>query len=165
MLKVLDRAYLDLTTSIGRGIIAFLSAMAEDERQRIVARANGGRQIARARGVKFGLSKPPSDFYLLVSRQLRLAELCTEPVFAMADFGKPHRLLTSERNLDVDPPHSLRQSRLIGKARCSMNNAPPYKARGAQRVHGGGSAFRPTTGRCPSFPHTHAYSAWHLISA
>ena len=43
MLKVLDRAYLDLTTSIGRGIIAFLSAMAEDERQRIVARANGGR--------------------------------------------------------------------------------------------------------------------------
>jgi predicted site-specific integrase-resolvase len=34
LLKVLDKPYLDLTTAIGRGFIAFLSAMAEDERQR-----------------------------------------------------------------------------------------------------------------------------------
>jgi DNA invertase Pin-like site-specific DNA recombinase len=54
LLKVLDRAHLDLTTPIGRGFIAFLSAMAEDERQRIVGRANGGRKAAKARGVRFG---------------------------------------------------------------------------------------------------------------
>ena len=29
-LKVLDRGYLDLTTSIGRGLMALFSAMAED---------------------------------------------------------------------------------------------------------------------------------------
>src|SRR5215475_2202525 len=54
MIKVLDKPYLDLTTPIGRGFIAFLSAMAEDERHRIVKRANEGRVAARKRGVKFG---------------------------------------------------------------------------------------------------------------
>src|SRR5215813_2864741 len=32
MIKVLDKPHLDLTTPIGRGVIAFLSALAEDER-------------------------------------------------------------------------------------------------------------------------------------
>ena len=41
MIKVLDKPHLDLTTPIGRGFIAFLSALAEYERQRIVKRANG----------------------------------------------------------------------------------------------------------------------------
>src|SRR5215831_14579604 len=36
MIKVLDKPHLDLTTPIGRGFIAFLSALAEDGRQRIV---------------------------------------------------------------------------------------------------------------------------------
>jgi DNA invertase Pin-like site-specific DNA recombinase len=40
LIKVLDKPHLDLTTPIGRGFIAFLSALAEDERQRIVKRAN-----------------------------------------------------------------------------------------------------------------------------
>jgi DNA invertase Pin-like site-specific DNA recombinase len=53
-LKALDRHWLDLTTPLGKGILAFLSAMAEDERVRILARANGGRAEARKRGVKFG---------------------------------------------------------------------------------------------------------------
>jgi DNA invertase Pin-like site-specific DNA recombinase len=53
MLKALDRQWLDLTTPLGKGILAFLSALAEDERARILARANGGR-AARKRGVKFG---------------------------------------------------------------------------------------------------------------
>jgi len=52
--KVLDRDYLDLTKPINRGILAFLSALAEDERHRIVKRANEGRAAARKRGVKFG---------------------------------------------------------------------------------------------------------------
>jgi DNA invertase Pin-like site-specific DNA recombinase len=53
-LKALDRQWLDLTTPLGKGILAFLSALAEDERARILARANGGRAAAKKRGVKFG---------------------------------------------------------------------------------------------------------------
>ena len=53
-LKALDRQWLDLTTPLGKGILAFLSALAEDERARILARANGGRAAARKRGVRFG---------------------------------------------------------------------------------------------------------------
>ena len=54
LLKVLDKPHLDLTTPIGRGFIALLSALAEDERHRIVQRANDGRMVAKARGAKFG---------------------------------------------------------------------------------------------------------------
>jgi DNA invertase Pin-like site-specific DNA recombinase len=57
---VLDKPHLDLTTAIGRGFIAFLSALAEDERQRIVKRANDGRTAAKARGAVFG-RKPKLD--------------------------------------------------------------------------------------------------------
>jgi DNA invertase Pin-like site-specific DNA recombinase len=39
---------------MGKGILAFLSALAEDERARILARANGGRAAAKKRGVRFG---------------------------------------------------------------------------------------------------------------
>ena len=52
--KALDRKWLDLTKPIGRGILAFLSSLAEDERARILARANGGRAAAKKRGEKFG---------------------------------------------------------------------------------------------------------------
>ena len=52
--KALDRKWLDLTTPLGRGILAFLSALAEDERGRILARANGEQAAAKKRGVKFG---------------------------------------------------------------------------------------------------------------
>ncbi len=52
--KVLDKPHLDLTTPIGRGFLAFLSAMAEDERDRIVKRAADGRRQAKRNGVKFG---------------------------------------------------------------------------------------------------------------
>lgn len=51
--KVLDKPWLDLTTPMGKGILAFLSAMAEDERERITRRANEGRAVAKDRGVKF----------------------------------------------------------------------------------------------------------------
>jgi DNA invertase Pin-like site-specific DNA recombinase len=62
MIKVLDKPHLDLTTPIGRGFIAFLSAMAEDERQRILARCNAGRQVAKAKGTRFGRKPKLSDF-------------------------------------------------------------------------------------------------------
>lgn len=54
LIKVLDKPHLDLTTPVGRGFIAFLSALAEDERLRILARCNEGLVIARKKGVKFG---------------------------------------------------------------------------------------------------------------
>ena len=57
-IKVLDKPHLDLTTPIGQGLLALLSAMAEDERQRIAKRAAEGREAARARKVKFG--RPPA---------------------------------------------------------------------------------------------------------
>ena len=50
--KALDRQRLDLTTPLGKGILAFLSTLAEDERSRILARA--GSAAAKKRGVKFG---------------------------------------------------------------------------------------------------------------
>jgi DNA invertase Pin-like site-specific DNA recombinase len=54
LVKVLDKPHLDLTTTLGRGFLAFLSALAQDERERIVRRANEGRVAARKRGVRFG---------------------------------------------------------------------------------------------------------------
>jgi len=41
-IKVLDKPYLDLTSPVGQGILAFLSAMAQDERERIIKRAEEG---------------------------------------------------------------------------------------------------------------------------
>ncbi len=55
--KVLDKPHLDLTTPLGRGLIALLSAMAEDERQRIVKRARDGLDAAKARGAKSAASR------------------------------------------------------------------------------------------------------------
>ena len=53
-IKVLDRPYIDLETPMGRGFMAMLSAMAEDERLRIIKRTHEGRQLARAKGVRMG---------------------------------------------------------------------------------------------------------------
>ncbi|QDG74386.1 recombinase family protein [Labrenzia sp. PHM005] len=54
LIKVLDKPHLDLTTPIGRGLLVMLSAMAEDERERIISRAEDGRAVARTKNVKFG---------------------------------------------------------------------------------------------------------------
>jgi len=61
LIKVLDKPHLDLTTVIGRGFSAFLSAMAEDERHRIAKRANEGRAIARENGTRFGRKPKLTD--------------------------------------------------------------------------------------------------------
>ena len=60
-IKVLDRPGLDLTTPSGRGILALLSGLAEEERHRILKRANEGRTAARARGVKMGRPQTLTD--------------------------------------------------------------------------------------------------------
>jgi len=54
LVKVLDKPHLYLTTQIGRGMIAFLSALAEDERQRILARCAQGLAVAKSKGIKLG---------------------------------------------------------------------------------------------------------------
>jgi len=54
LVKALDKQWLDLTSTIGKGILAFLSALAQDERERIIKRSNDGRKAARERGVRFG---------------------------------------------------------------------------------------------------------------
>jgi DNA invertase Pin-like site-specific DNA recombinase len=72
LLKVLDKPHLDLTTPIGCGFIAFLSALAQDERQRVVKRANDGRRAARARGARFG-RKPKLDVDQRREARARLA--------------------------------------------------------------------------------------------
>lgn len=54
VIKVLDKPHLDLTSKIGQGILAFLSALADDERERIVKRAADGRKAAKAKGVVMG---------------------------------------------------------------------------------------------------------------
>ena len=41
-------------TPMGRGFMAMMSAMAEDERLRIIRRTHEGRKIAQAKGVRMG---------------------------------------------------------------------------------------------------------------
>src|ERR1700722_9672973 len=53
-IRVLDRSYIDLESPVGRGFMAMLSAMAEDERLRIIKRTHEGRKIAQAKGVRMG---------------------------------------------------------------------------------------------------------------
>ena len=53
VIRVLDRPYIDLRTPMGRGFMAFMSAMAEDERLRIITRTHEGRKIA-GKGVRMG---------------------------------------------------------------------------------------------------------------
>ena len=71
-IRVLDRAYIDLTSPIGRGFMAFISAMAEDERLRIIKRTHEGRAIARENGVKMGPKFRLNDVQRAEARQ-RLA--------------------------------------------------------------------------------------------
>ena len=77
LIKVLDKPHLDLTTPLGRGFIAFLSAMAEDDRQRIVKRANEGRVAARKRGIHMGRQPKLSEHQQQEARQqLANGETC-----------------------------------------------------------------------------------------
>ena len=72
LIKVLDRPYLDLTTPMGKGILAFMSALAEDERLRITNRAEEGRKIARLKNVQFG-RKPKLTAHQKEKARQRLA--------------------------------------------------------------------------------------------
>ena len=75
-IRVLDRNYIDLTTPMGRGFMAMLSALAEDERLRIMKRTHEGRHAARGKGVKMG-RKPILTPHQAEEARGRLAEGAT----------------------------------------------------------------------------------------
>ncbi|GIT93364.1 DNA-invertase [Jannaschia pagri] len=54
LVRVLDREYFDLTTDMGKALLGLLSAIASDERERIVRRAKEGLELARSKGVRPG---------------------------------------------------------------------------------------------------------------
>ena len=95
-IRVLDKPHLDLTTAIVRGFLAFLSAMAEDERQRIVSRAADGRKVAKGNGVKFG-PKPKLSQHQQVRALERLAsgDSCRE---IGRDMGVAHTTISRLRD-------------------------------------------------------------------
>ena len=94
--KVLDKPWLDLTTPMGKGILAFLSALAEDERERITRRANEGREAAKARGVKFGPKPKLTEHQRNVAlERLALGDSCR----AIAkDMGVAHTTISRLRS-------------------------------------------------------------------
>ncbi|MDX2205766.1 MAG: recombinase family protein [Hyphomicrobiaceae bacterium] len=86
LIKVLDRDYLDLTKPINRGILALLSALAEDERQRILGRANEGRAAAKRRGQHLG-------------RKPKLTAIQAQRALKMIAEGMSHREVGREMNV------------------------------------------------------------------
>ena len=85
LIKVLDKPHLDLTTPLGRGFIAFLSAMAEDERRRILKRANDGRAAAMAKGTRFGRKPKLTDHQQAEAlKRLAAGESCRSIAKTMA---------------------------------------------------------------------------------
>jgi DNA invertase Pin-like site-specific DNA recombinase len=67
---VLDKSHLDLTTKIGQGFLVFLSALAEDERERIHKRASDGRRAARNAGRRFGRKPRLNALQMARAREL-----------------------------------------------------------------------------------------------
>jgi DNA invertase Pin-like site-specific DNA recombinase len=84
-IKVLDRPGLDLTTPSGRGILALLSGLAEEERTRILRRANDGRIAAIKRGVKLGRRHKLTDHQQAEAlKRLAAGESCRSIAKTMA---------------------------------------------------------------------------------
>jgi len=69
-IKVLDSPHLDLTTTMGKGILTFLSAIAQDERERIVKMSKDGQAAARTKGKKFGRPAALTDHQKEIARQM-----------------------------------------------------------------------------------------------
>jgi DNA invertase Pin-like site-specific DNA recombinase len=90
--KVLDRLWLDLTTPMGKGILAFLSAIAEDERERINRRAKEGMRIARANGRKSGPKLKLTEHQQQVARQRLLDGESARAI--SKDMGVAHTTIT-----------------------------------------------------------------------
>ncbi|WP_049643149.1 recombinase family protein [Candidatus Rhodobacter oscarellae] len=90
--KVLDKPWIDLTSPMGKGILAFLSALAEDERERITKRANEGREAAKARGVKFGPKSKLTEHQRIVAcKRLSAGDSCRS---IAKDMGVSHSTIS-----------------------------------------------------------------------
>ena len=95
LVQVLDKPHLDLTTPLGRGFLAFLSALAEDERQRILKRAAEGRAAARARGIRSGPKPKLSDHQRVKAiERLAAGDSCRE---IARDMGVSHSTVSRLR--------------------------------------------------------------------
>ena len=76
-------------TPMGRGFMAMLSALAEDERLRIIKRTHEGRKLAQANGVRMG-RKPILTRHQIAEARERLAKGET-----MRDLAKSYRVSRS----------------------------------------------------------------------
>jgi DNA invertase Pin-like site-specific DNA recombinase len=95
-LKVIDRPAYDLTTPLGQGIMAFMSALAEDDRERLARRAAEGRELAKAKGVKFGAKPKLSDHQRTLALE-RMAKGDTTREIAR-DMGVHHTTISRLKN-------------------------------------------------------------------
>ena len=105
LLKAIDKPWLDLTTAGGKEILAFLSALAKDERERILSRAAHGRSVAKAKGVKFG-RKPKLTPHQIEKARERLAAGDT-----CSDIGRDMGVSHSTISRLGDPRMSLAKPR------------------------------------------------------
>lgn len=95
--KVLDKPWLDLTSPMGKGILAFLSALAEDERDRILRRANVGRANARKRGVRFGPKPKLTTHQQALARERLVAGESSRAI--AKDLGVAHTTILRIRDI------------------------------------------------------------------
>jgi DNA invertase Pin-like site-specific DNA recombinase len=100
-IKALDRQFLDLSTTIGKGILTFLSALAQDERERNLKRPKDGLKHAKARGVH-----------------------CARPL-ALNDYQREE---AARRLAEGESAQSV--ARLLGGSHVTVNGARPTLAKG-----------------------------------
>ncbi|MEP2465794.1 MAG: helix-turn-helix domain-containing protein, partial [Henriciella sp.] len=72
--------WLDLRTAVGQGILGLMSSLAQDERERIVARAQQGRILAKEKGVKFGRKPKLTEYQRDRARERRAAGESTREI-------------------------------------------------------------------------------------
>ncbi len=68
----------DTSTPIGRGVLAFMAAMAEDERASIIKRTRAGMAAAKRRGVAIGRPKKLTPHQIEHARELIVSEKETQ---------------------------------------------------------------------------------------
>ena len=111
---VLDRSYIDLETPMGRGCMAMMSAMAEDERLRIIKRTHEGRKIAQRRRSSAGPqaeAHPAPEDGGRGNASLRASQHVTSPRLRCQrqhDF-ETHRMKAAAHLFRADPAGNMRR--------------------------------------------------------
>ncbi len=105
LVKALDKPWLDLTSVMGKGILAFLSALAQDEHERILRRAAEGRTIARRNGVKFGPKPKLSEHQqAVVLERLAAGDSCRS---IARDMGVSHSTISRLSTVSLEKKRSV----------------------------------------------------------